>query len=314
MTVGEPATQTGDPRELALAVYEIRVIDLAADGFPERWEFLQQAKIFQPEGGELSQILNNTKFSAEDRILDIGCGGGWTTAMLAGLGPATVWGIDLYDYAGSGRRNFKTALVSRFARHADALRRVPRLASLAERDALESAIERCSFVSMNAEELLWGDNSFDFVFSLNAFEHIARPDRALAEIRRILRPGGRALIQFSPLYYADCGSHLPMTVGLRRPWAHLLMTPEEIRQAVIAQGGVPNEVEAILDSLNGWSSRQFRQLFETSGLRIITQAAQTGFTIEGADTSPEFTTLLARLPREDLTTIGMLWYLERPPS
>jgi len=234
--------------------------------------------------------------------------------MLAGLGPADVWGIDLYDYAGSGRRNFKTALVSRFARHADALRQVPRLAGLADRDALESAIERCSFVSLNAEALLWRDNSFDFVFSLNAFEHISRPDRALAEIGRILRPGGRALIQFSPLYYADCGSHLPMTVGLNRPWAHLLMTPEQIKQAVIAQGGVPNEVDSILDSLNGWSARQFRHMFETSGLRIISHVAHTGFTIEGADASPEFATLLARFPREDLTTISMLWYLERPPS
>jgi hypothetical protein len=28
--------------------------------------------------------------------------------------------------------------------------------------------------------------------------------------------------------------------------------------------------------------------------------------------TPEFVELLKRIPREDLTTIGMLWYLEKP--
>lgn len=39
------------------------------------------------------------------------------------------------------------------------------------------------------------DNSFDIVFADNVMEHLARPDEAFSEIRRVLRPGGRLLFK-----------------------------------------------------------------------------------------------------------------------
>ena len=40
-----------------------------------------------------------------------------------------------------------------------------------------------------------------------------------------------------------------MTVGYKRPWAHLLMTRDEIKQAIVDSGRCINEVDSILDSL-----------------------------------------------------------------
>ena len=42
------------------------------------------------------------------------------------------------------------------------------------------------------------DQSFDFVFSVTVFEHVQNYDEALAEIRRVLKPGGVAVHVFPP--------------------------------------------------------------------------------------------------------------------
>lgn len=49
-------------------------------------------------------------------------------------------------------------------------------------------------VSMDACNLKFPVAAFDLVFSFHALEHIARPETALSEMARVLRPGGAYLI------------------------------------------------------------------------------------------------------------------------
>ncbi len=49
-------------------------------------------------------------------------------------------------------------------------------------------------VCADAQELPFPDAAFDTVFGTLVFCSIAEPERALAEIRRVLRPGGRLLL------------------------------------------------------------------------------------------------------------------------
>src|SRR5215471_1529240 len=311
----EPATASGDCRDLALAIFEVRMIDLNRGDFAERDEFLLQRKLFEPgPGGLLADILTRHTFQPTDRILDLGAGWGWTTVMLAGFSGATVSGIDLYDYSHLGRFSFKAELLERFDRHRAALLDVPSLASMADRNALEKIVTHCDFATVNAGQMPWRDDYFDFVFSLNVMEHVEEPERVVGEIRRVLRPGGQALLQFSPLYYSDSGSHLPATLGFNRPWAQLLMNREEIKESIRANGGVPFEVDNILNGLNGWKASQFITLFENSGLNILNKMIDRGFTLPGAEESSEFQVLKDRYAREELTTIGMLWHLEKPTA
>lgn len=311
-TICGPETVSGDPRDLALPIFEVRIIDLNREDFPERQEFLLQRKVFEPgPGGLAAEILTNHKFLPSDRILDVGAGSGWTTVLLAGFSGATVCGVDLYDYSHLGRPSFKTELLERLYRHRATLLPVASLASMSDLETLEKTVARCDFASMNAEQMPWRDGYFDFVFSLNVMEHVRRPEQVLAEIQRVLRPGGQALMQFSPLYYSDSGSHLPATVGFNRPWAQLLMSRDEIKSAVRAAGGVPFEIDNILNTLNGWRPAQFVDLFENSGLDVLNKATHRGFILPGADQSPEFKALKARYTEVDLTTIGMLWHLEK---
>jgi SAM-dependent methyltransferase len=176
---------------------------------------------------------------------------------------------------------------------------------------VDRAIDRCTFLTMSAEELLLRDDLFDFALSLNAFEHIPHPDRALAEIRRTLRPGGEAFTIFNPLYYSDRGHHLHSGNLLDLPWVHLLHNREEIRQMIATQGKVTSQVDNILDSLNGWRPRQFETMYKQSGLKILGHHVHAGFTIPGANESEAFRLACERFPIEDLTTIGMDIHLRK---
>jgi SAM-dependent methyltransferase len=53
-------------------------------------------------------------------------------------------------------------------------------------------VSRCGFPLVNADSaaLPFADSSFDVALCVDAFEHFPEPDRAAAEIRRVLRRGG----------------------------------------------------------------------------------------------------------------------------
>lgn len=58
---------------------------------------------------------------------------------------------------------------------------------------------------MDATAMSFPGASFDFVFSYSVFHHIPDPARAVAEVARVLAPGGVAYVSFH-LYSSDTGS------------------------------------------------------------------------------------------------------------
>jgi len=65
---------------------------------------------------------------------------------------------------------------------------------------LESAKKRfkdqpVELLEMNAESLEFSDNSFDTVSTAYSLHHLNRIDKALAEAQRVLKPGGKIIIQ-----------------------------------------------------------------------------------------------------------------------
>jgi SAM-dependent methyltransferase len=50
------------------------------------------------------------------------------------------------------------------------------------------------YVAAPAEAMPFGDASFDVVTSLNSLDHVEDMDRTVAEIKRVLRPGGHLLL------------------------------------------------------------------------------------------------------------------------
>ena len=70
-----------------------------------------------------------------------------------------------------------------------------------------------SFAVANGEELPFNDGEFDLVHSKDSLHHMEDPDRAVQEYRRVLKPGGTALIieanRYNPIFFV----HMTKALG-----------------------------------------------------------------------------------------------------
>jgi ubiquinone/menaquinone biosynthesis C-methylase UbiE len=70
-----------------------------------------------------------------------------------------------------------------------------------------------SFQVADAENLPFDDAAFELVHSKDSLHHMGKPERALAEYRRVLKPGGDALIveanRYNPTFYP----HMTLALG-----------------------------------------------------------------------------------------------------
>jgi len=107
-------------------------------------------------------LFERYQLAADCRIADIGCGSGEITSRLAGLYPrAEVVGIDILEH---------TIALAR-GRHADLAPRV-------------------SFQQGDAFELKLPSAHYDLVVCRHVTQSIPEPERVLAEMKRICKPGG----------------------------------------------------------------------------------------------------------------------------
>jgi 2-polyprenyl-3-methyl-5-hydroxy-6-metoxy-1,4-benzoquinol methylase len=137
-----------------------------------------------------------------DRILEIGCGIGTVVHELAKQGH-DVQGVDISQVAIEyGRRKYGDV----------------RLDVLA------------------AEELAFEDASFDVVLSFDLFEHIARVDKHVGEVRRVLKPGGCYLFQ-TPNRYSNAIFETLAHRTLKWRRVHpSLHTPGQLRRRLAKHG------------------------------------------------------------------------------
>ncbi len=132
------------------------------------------------------------------RVLEIGCGLGTDGARFARAGAAYT-GVDLTEAAVSlARKNFE-------------------LQNLAG-----------EFRTADAENLDFADGTFDLVYSHGVLHHTPDTERAVAEVRRVLRPGGRAVVM---LYHRDSYNYRVNISVLRRAGARLLRSEAGLRLA-----------------------------------------------------------------------------------
>ena len=66
------------------------------------------------------------------------------------------------------------------------------------------------------------DNSVDFMYSIDAFEHIPNPVEGLKNCLKKLKPGGTFYLQVGPTYYSPWGFHFYHI--LKIPYIHILFS------------------------------------------------------------------------------------------
>jgi ubiquinone/menaquinone biosynthesis C-methylase UbiE len=132
-------------------------------------------------GGELRYRLRcidklGYRFRGDESLLDSGCGDGGVARLLRGR----VGAVTAIDLEPDGEWRDEPGL---------------------------------TFLAADAESLPFPTATFDLVHSKDSLHHMGRPEQALGEYRRVLRPGGTVLIieanRFNPIFYP----HMTLALG-----------------------------------------------------------------------------------------------------
>lgn len=105
--------------------------------------------------GRVKRYLNP---QPQEKILEIGCGRGYTTKKVQRIAPQT-FGVDLNE------------------------------------KAVQNGVAQ-NMRTMNAESLEFPDNMFDKICSFHTIEHIPNVAKALGEMARVLKPGGKIMLTY----------------------------------------------------------------------------------------------------------------------
>ncbi|NQT04165.1 MAG: class I SAM-dependent methyltransferase [Planctomycetes bacterium] len=118
-------------------------------------------------------MLHLLNIKRDEQVLDVGCADG-AMMVYCGLLGARVWGVDI------------------------ALEAVQQANQYLDKFKIEGEA-----IQADARELKFSENHFDKVISADFFEHLSYKDKVsvLQEIKRVLKPGGRAVIKTPNLRY-----------------------------------------------------------------------------------------------------------------
>ena len=170
----------------------------------DRWSERYDRSVFQPLFFDrihrrLSAALSPT---AAESVLDVGCGTGRLAERLVSASGCRVTGVDP-----------ATGMV---------------------REAAARTLARSAFAVAGAEHLPFADGSFDAAISAISAHHWADPAQGFAELARVVRSGGRAVV-------ADVGSLGPVVETMRRlkaidPEHHRGWAPRELGDHLYTEG------------------------------------------------------------------------------
>jgi SAM-dependent methyltransferase len=133
------------------------------------------------------------------------------------------------------------------------------LSTTAERLGLEVRTEET-----DAERLPFEDSSFDFVFGHAVLHHLPDLAGALAEFRRVLRPGGTLAFCGEPSHYGDLVAAVPKRgAQLVAPLWRLALGASS-RRADPEEGCDGHELEPEVD-VHAFAPRQLRNVLQDAG-------------------------------------------------
>jgi ubiquinone/menaquinone biosynthesis C-methylase UbiE len=230
-----PASPTATPEHIKDV--NTRYHDAAADEYDAKWGI-----DFGETGQEqvrlkLVKALGGRRGESFGDALEIGSGTGYFSLNLVQLG--AIERLTATDIS--------PGMLQRLSATADAL-----------------GVAGVTTVATEAETLPFADESFDLVFGHAVLHHIPDLDRAFAEFRRVLRPGGAIAFAGEPSRYGDRLAALPKRAGMLVAPAWRRLTGARRRAVAEADLSHGHSLEGEVD-VHAFAPADLRQLLRDGG-------------------------------------------------
>lgn len=184
-------------------------------------------------------------------VLDVGCGAGGKSLYYLSKGAKKVVGIDV---------------VEKYKQESESL-------------AKELEFDDFEFYVQDAASTDFPSNTFDTIIMNDAMEHVAKPEAVLAEMERILKPGGRLYVNFPP-YNHPYGAHLSDVIGI--PWVQAFFSDKTLiaaykdlvsdkadgKDRIHFRIGLNDKGEEYFSYLNKMSIKRFSGIKKNTGFKI----------------------------------------------
>ena len=227
------------PDELQLAFHEVE-----CRTYDERFGIANDARSAADADAEATALLGDRRFGT---VLDVGCGTGYLGLGMAHAG--RVADLHLVDLS-------------------------PGMLDRARDNAAALGVE-ARFVEATAHDLPYEDGQADAVVTRGVLHHLHDVPAALAEWRRVVRPGGPVLVLSEPTPWADrVGGVAARTAlaGLRltRPVAAALGRPLSAHDEQAQQEHRYWDLVAMAANLHTFSPEELRRLGHEAGFDDVT--------------------------------------------
>jgi ubiquinone/menaquinone biosynthesis C-methylase UbiE len=261
--------------------------DEAADFREHRAEVDGLVGVMRSVGVELTASMS---------VLDLGGGQGMHTGLLSALAGSVVC-ADVIDYSALYGGEFLKLLDEKHRRNDVAFH-----------------LDRVAFHRTDAMNLFYRDGWFDCVVSINSFEHIPDPGKALAEMIRVTRPGGFIYVSTDPIWTADTGSHFFHRVS--EPWAHLRLDDAAFIARMRANDATDDEAREFLTAMNRWRADDYARVADAAAAQrqvdVIHRCTWSGVVDESHRSHENLRALTSRgFTEAELLLRGMRWVFRK---
>ncbi len=232
-----PASPTATPEHIKDV--NTRYHDAAAHSYDAKWGIdfgdIGQGQVH----GKLVKALGGARGESFGDALEIGSGTGYFSLNLVQLG--LIGKLTATDIS--------PGMLERLAGTAAAL-----------------GLDDVTTVVTEAETLPFDDESFDLVLGHAVLHHIPDLDRAFAEFRRVLRPGGRIVFAGEPSRYGDRLAALPKRTGMLVAPVWRRLTGARARAVAEVDQSEGHSLEGEVD-VHAFAPADLRRLLERAGFK-----------------------------------------------
>jgi ubiquinone/menaquinone biosynthesis C-methylase UbiE len=230
-----PASQTATPEHIKDV--NTRYHDAAASEYDAKWG-IDFGDIGQDQvRGKLVKALGGLGGQTFGDALEIGSGTGYFSLNLVQLG--LIGKLTATDIS--------PGMLAQLAATAEAL-----------------GLDGVTTVVTEAETLPFADESFDLVLGHAVLHHIPDLDRAFAEFKRVLRPGGRVVFAGEPSRYGDRLAVLPKRAGMLVAPAWRRLFGARARAVAEVDQSEGHSLEGEVD-VHAFAPADLRRLLERAG-------------------------------------------------